>query len=373
MHGEVHGGGVLIVDDDASTRHVLQRVLAVEGHTTHEAASAAEAREQMLVVHPALVLLDIGLPDGSGLDLAREILGQTPDVAVIMISGRGSPSVGFSAVDLGAYGYLAKPFTSDAVLIAVHNARRRQHLEQAGREQREALELEVSERTVQLSSALCDLNDALAEATHTSEETIQRLSRVMEYRDRETSGHVLRMSRYCGLMGQAFGLDETEMRTACSMHDVGKVGVPDAVLLKPGRLTHDERIVMQRHTSIGYEVLSGSGSALLDLAARVALSHHERWDGHGYPDGLSRREIPLEARIAAAADVFDAVTTARVYRPLMLSRSEALAYLFQLRGTQFDPAVVDVMFEVGIEIQEVRNTTPGVDHPAVALAGWSGG
>jgi HD-GYP domain-containing protein (c-di-GMP phosphodiesterase class II) len=176
------------------------------------------------------------------------------------------------------------------------------------------------------------------------------------------------MSRYCGLLARAFGLDEAELRMAGSMHDVGKVGLPDAILMKAGRLTHEERVVMERHTTIGHELLSGSGSPLLDLAAEIALSHHERWDGGGYPNGLRRGEICIEARIAAAVDVFDAVTTPRVYRPQVLSASEALAYLWQERGAHLDPSVVDAMLAMEGTLKDIWEGVSPVDSRLAAAA-----
>jgi putative two-component system response regulator len=152
------------------------------------------------------------------------------------------------------------------------------------------------------------------------------------------------MGRQCGRFAQAVGLDEETVRAAASLHDIGKIGVPDAVLLKPGALDSAERRAMERHTTIGHDLLSGSGTVLLDLAATIALTHHERWDGHGYPSGLRGAEIPLVGRIAAVADVFDAITTPRVYRTEVLSKVAARAYIRRERDTHIDPAVVAELF-----------------------------
>jgi PAS domain S-box-containing protein len=175
------------------------------------------------------------------------------------------------------------------------------------------------------------------------EETIRRLSRAAEFRDDETGAHIERMSRYCELIGMRLGLDPRrceQLRIASPMHDVGKIGVADAILRKPGPLDPDERAAMERHAEIGYRILAGSGAELLDLAATIARTHHERYDGTGYPRRLKGEEIPLEGRIAAVADVFDALTTDRVYRPAY-SFAKTVAMMGDERGSHFDPVVLD--------------------------------
>jgi putative two-component system response regulator len=331
---------VLIVDGDDATRCVLRALLREGGYATIDAATAATARTRLIASEPDVALIDIGLLDGSGLDLAQVVLEECPDVAVIMVSVTDDPLVAHSAVDLGAFGCIAKPFSPNTVLVAVHNAVRRRDLERGHREQRDALTHLIDEQTGELRAAAAQLAITVTDAGRSQDETVARLSRAIGYRDPETAGHVMRMGHLCGRLAHAFGLDEETARTAGSMHDIGKIGVPDAVLLKPGPLDADERRSMERHTVIGHDLLSGSGTALLDLAATIALSHHERWDGSGYPSGLRGTEIPLAGRIAAVADVFDAITTPRVYRPQVLSRTAALDYIRAQRGRHFDPAVV---------------------------------
>jgi hypothetical protein len=178
---------------------------------------------------------------------------------------------------------------------------------------------------------------------YSQEEVVHRLARVVEFRDNDTGGHVDRMSRYSGLVAEALGWNSDqrrELELAAALHDVGKVAVPDAILLKPGRLTAEERQVMERHCRAGFDMLAGSGSELLDLAATIALTHHERYDGNGYPAGLRGDDIPLPARIVSVADVFDALTSARVYKQAM-PVADALDIIRDGRGTQFDAHVVD--------------------------------
>jgi hypothetical protein len=183
----------------------------------------------------------------------------------------------------------------------------------------------------------------IGELQDAREEIPRRLARVVEYRDNDTGGHIERMAEYSGLIAQALGLpaeDCRELRLASTMHDIGKVAVPDSILLKPGRLTPEERRVMETHAQVGHDMLAGSGNALLELAATVALTHHERWDGEGYPHRVAGENIPLVGRIVAVADVFDAVTSKRVYKDAV-DVDTAVGIIRNGRGTQFDPAVVD--------------------------------
>jgi PAS domain S-box-containing protein len=197
--------------------------------------------------------------------------------------------------------------------------------------------------------------EAQASLRRSREETIRRLSRAAEFRDDETGAHIERMSRYCELIAARLGLAPElceQLRIASPMHDVGKIGVADAILLKPGPLDADERAEMERHPVIGYRILAGSGAELLDFAASIAWTHHERFDGSGYPRGLRGEEIPLEGRIAAVADVFDALTSDRVYRPAF-GRAEACAMMRAARGSHFEPRVLDVFLEAEGEISAI--------------------
>jgi putative two-component system response regulator len=185
------------------------------------------------------------------------------------------------------------------------------------------------------------------------EEVVRRLSRAVEYRDAETGTHLELMSAYCGVLGEQLGFDRASIEAAAPMHDVGKVAVPDRILFKPGRLTPDERNEMERHTEVGHDILSGSGSSLLELAATIALTHHERWDGSGYPHGLVGEEIPLAGRIAALADVFDALTSDRAYRRAF-PVDDAVEMVRGGRGTEFDPQVVDAFLAALEQIREIH-------------------
>ncbi|MGK2879223.1 MAG: HD-GYP domain-containing protein [Solirubrobacterales bacterium] len=208
-----------------------------------------------------------------------------------------------------------------------------------------------------LRETIEDLERSENSLEHAQEETILRLSMAVERRDQETGDHIERMGRYCALLASKLGWSDQEcelLRIAAPLHDVGKIAIPDAVLLKPGALTPEERLEIEKHAEIGHEILAGSDSSLLDHAACIALSHHEHWDGNGYPNGLVGEEIPIEGRMAAIADVFDALTSDRVYRPAM-TVERSLAIMSEGRGSQFDPALLDIFFDSIVEVLMIRD------------------
>jgi putative two-component system response regulator len=350
---------VLVVEDDDQTRAVLGRILERAGHAWVGAQAADEARRRLGECEFALLVTDMSMPGESGLKLVEHALAEYPETAAIMVTGMDDPKLARAAVELGAYGYIMKPFTASEVTIAVANALRRRRLEIENRAYREALEEIVRARTAALERSARQLK-------LTREQTVRRLSRAVEYRDEETGGHTERMSRYCAVLAQRAGLDAESIRMASPMHDVGKVAIPDYILLKPGELDPDERREMQRHTEIGRELLSGSGSALLELAATIAWTHHERFDGTGYPRGLAGSAIPIEGRAAAIADVFDALTSDRPYRRAF-SVEAALQMMREERGRHFDPELLDLFLDAIDVIVEIRNRYKAGGAPIAAL------
>ena len=203
-----------------------------------------------------------------------------------------------------------------------------------------------------------DLQDVVTQLKNATLETIYTLAKAVEYKDHETGGHIRRMSQYAVILARKIGLSETHIEKilyASPMHDIGKIGIPDSILLKPGKLTYDEWEIMRTHTRIGAEILSGSDSEVVQLGQRIAKTHHERWDGKGYPDGLSGEEIPIEGRIAAMADVFDALTSDRIYKK-RISLPTALDIMRSERGKHFDPRMVDAFRQCWDEILQVDKT-----------------
>jgi putative two-component system response regulator len=337
---------MLVVDPDEQARLVLARVLERAGYEWEGAGGAEEARELLHRTDFALILSDVRVPGESGHESIQDLLSEYPDVAAVTVASSDDPEFARTALDYGAYGYVTKPFTPSEVEIAVANALRRLELEVENRAQRQTLEQIVKARTAALERSAKQLK-------LTREETVRRLSRAVEYRDEETGQHTERMSRYCALLAGRCGLDPESVRIASAMHDVGKVAVPDNVLLKPGILTPEERVEMERHTEVGYQILHGSGSSLLELGALIAWTHHEKYDGSGYPRGLVGQEIPMEGRIAAIADVFDALTTDRSYRKAF-ALHEAIAMLRAEHGQHFDPYLLDFFLDSLDDVLEIR-------------------
>jgi putative two-component system response regulator len=360
-------GRILIVDDEAPICALLARLLGTHGFDCLTAGSPAEARRLMAAEEVALILSDVNMPGESGIDFAREVAKDYPDVAVVMVTGLDDRRYAEAALEHGAYGYVLKPFKPNELVINVVNALRRRTLEIESRNHREELEQTVLERTSSLRDTISQLETSEAEMRRLREETIRRLSSAAESRDQETGQHIVRMSLYCALLARLAGFDADRaelLRIASPMHDVGKIGIPDRILLKPGRLSEEERAVMQAHTEVGHRILAGSNEELLDLAALLALTHHERIDGAGYPHGLAGDEIPIEGRIAAVADVFDALTSDRVYRPAFRPE-EAREMMLEGRGTQFDARLLDLFLGSWQDVLAIRRDASDSDRLSV--------
>ncbi|HEX2045491.1 MAG TPA: HD domain-containing phosphohydrolase [Gaiellaceae bacterium] len=343
-----------MVEDDEHVGRLLSSMLEGHGYSCAVSADATQAGRLLDELDPELVLCDVNLPGASGLDLVRHATAAHPDTAVVMVSGLDDPRIAENALTLGAYGYIIKPFTPNELLIGVANALRRRNLEIESRARHEELEEIVRLRTAALR------------ASH--EETIRRLAAAAEFRDEATGRHIGRMSRICEVLAAKAGLGRERcelLRIASPLHDVGKIGIPDRILLKPGSLTQAEWKVMRTHTEIGRDLLSGSGAELLDAAALIAWTHHEKVDGSGYPRGLAGEAIPLEGRIAAVADVFDALTADRVYRAA-LPVDEALATMHDGRGSHFDAELLDLFLASVDDIAAVRPEAPSARGVSVA-------
>ena len=352
---------VLIVDEDPSSQTMLLQVLEAAGYRCDVAPDAHSARALCAAEEFELVVADVDLPDDAGLELVEFVLKESPRTATVTLMDLDEPEMADRAIDIGTYGYVFKPFTSNQVLIAVRNALQRRKLELENRAHRETLEQIVRARTAALERSASRLKLS-------REEIVRRLSRAVEYRDEETGGHTERMSAYSALLAGKLGLDVDSIRIASPMHDVGKVALADTLLLRPGALDDEERAEMERHTWIGYQILAGSGSALLELGATIALTHHEKWDGSGYPRKLSGSSIPMEGQVAAVADVFDALTSDRPYRKAF-TLENTIQIMREERGKHFDPRLIDLFFEDVDQLLEIRDqhTTPVItpDPPVV--------
>lgn len=348
---------VLVVDDEEPVRRLEARLLTDSGYTCTTAADVSQACTKMQQEAFDLILIDVNMPRSSGLDLVRHAANEYPETATVMVTGVDDCTVANAALEMGAYGYLIKPFEPNELLINVANALRRRDLEAENQAQREQLERMVEARTVELRDAVARLRDSEKDLRSSQEETVIRLARAAESRDSDTGQHIHRMSRYCALLARRIGLSAErceQIRLASILHDVGKIGIPDRILLKPGRLTPDEFSVVKQHVEIGYQTLAGSNSELLQLAATIAQTHHEKYDGTGYCLGLAGEAIPLEGRIAAIADVFDALASHRVYKPA-LPVAEVLCILKQGRGKEFDPQLVELFLDSVDEVLLIKD------------------
>lgn len=372
MHLLAETERILIVDDEEAIRTLLARLLGTHGYECVTSESPAAARRHLSEQAFALVLTDVNMPGESGFDFAHEVHLDYPETAVVLVTGVDDRRIAEAALAQGAYGYVLKPFKANELLINVVNALRRRALEIENRHHRDRLEHTVLERTGTLRDTIARLEASEGEARRLREETIRRLSWAAEFRNHETGQHIVRMSLYCALLARLADIDAERaelIRIASPMHDVGKIGIPDRILLKPGALSEEERQVMEAHAEMGHSILAGSNVELLDLAALMALTHHERIDGTGYPRGLAGDEIPIEGRIAAVADVFDALTSDRVYRPAF-QPDEARTLMLEGRGTQFDTVLLDLFFDSFQEVLAIRRATAEGTHVPPTQLSW---
>lgn len=458
---------VLATDDRPDVLQLVGRTLGRK-YRCDFASSVQEARHKLDESEFDLALCDIQMPNESGLVLVEEIVRDHPDTAIVLVTGIDDSDIARQALELGAQGYLVKPFWPGQLLITTMNALRQRDLELGqkahskaleerlqtlmdmapvpiyikdrerryvlanqvthqmvglepneliGRTDAEILPTEVEQlvaesdqavlasggsyegeetvavgnrehtfltvkfpyvddtgEIVGISGISTDITakkeaealqrelgeaqkQAIEELHRSRQETVARLAKAIEMHDAETGEHIDRMAAVAAFLGERLGFDRERvllLRAAAPMHDVGKVATPDGILRKQGPLTEEEREVMERHTTVGHEILAGSDSELLQMGATIALTHHERWDGQGYPGGLAGEEIPLEGRIVAVADVFDALLSDRCYRAA-LTTDETVAIMREGRGNHFDPHVLDVLldnFEEALALRE---------------------
>ncbi|HEY3841947.1 MAG TPA: HD domain-containing phosphohydrolase [Acidimicrobiales bacterium] len=338
------GARILIVDDEVPIRRSLSRLLSREGYECATAADAGQARLLLDIEQFELMLCDVTMPGESGFSLLAHVRETYPDTAVIMVTAVDSPAAAEPAARNGAYGYIIKPFDTSTIVINIVGALQRRAERVTEKARSAKLEDDVASRSAELSDALGRLAAEDKALSASQEETVLRLAVAAEWRDPDTGSHLQRMSNHCARLATLAGLpvDRVDhLRIASQMHDVGKIGLPDAVLLKPGPLTVEERNIMQEHPKIGFDMLSNSDSPLLQLASQVALSHHERFDGTGYPNGSVGTDIPIEGRIVAIADVYDALRSERPYKRAF-TFEESVAILRESRGTHFDPELLDL-------------------------------
>ena len=333
---------ILIVDDEAPTVEVLRRLLQRAGFARIKTTTdPREAAKLYVDFRPDLILLDLHMPQMDGLAVMDELnqIAEATFLPIVILTGDLSPEARRDALSRGAKDFVHKPFNTDEVLLRIGTLLETRFLYLQIQTQNQVLEAKVRERTRELEGAQFEI--------------LERLAKAAEFRDDHTGHHTERVGQMAALIAQQTGLPEAQValiRRAAPLHDVGKIGVPDSILLKLGKLTHDEFTVVKTHTAIGARILSGSRFPILRLAEEIAFSHHERWDGSGYA-GIPRDAIPLSGRIVAIADVFDALTQNRPYKEAW-PVDRAVAEISDQRGRQFDATLVDAFLRI-IEQREL--------------------
>jgi putative two-component system response regulator len=358
---------IMIVDDEPVNVKVVQKHLKLAGYQYFVTSTDPRPVMDMIVREtPDVVLLDVMMPVVSGLDILRGVRedGRLDHIPVIVLTASDTEETRMEALNRGATDFLGKPVHAAELVLRVRNAllvkAHHDHLKKYARQ----LETEVRQRTAELAASRLEL--------------IHCLARAAEYRDKETGRHVVRVGRYAELVARKLGVDEETVELighAAPLHDMGKLGIPDTILLKPGKLAPDEFEVMQKHSSYGMHtfepmsqvewqtyqshtflgemIMDVHSSPIITMAAKVALTHHEKWDGTGYPLGLSGEDIPLAGRITAVADVFDALSSRRPYKPAF-SLDRCFEIVKEGSGTHFDPKVVDAFLSCHDEIVRIR-------------------
>lgn len=339
------GLDIVIVDDQTSARTMLRHVIEdiASELRVHDFADPLKALAWCDTHEADLLLLDYRMPELDGLEFARRLrrLPHNRDIPIVLITVVGDEPLRQAALEAGVIDFLVKPIRPRELRARCHNLLQ---LRQQGQS--------VKQRALSLEQRLLA---SMNEVEERERETLSRLARAIEYRDAGTSAYLERMSHVAGLIAEQLGLPSEEARAiemAAPLHDIGKIAIPDAILLKAGKLEEAEMAVMRRHPRIGYELLSGSNSRFIQLGATIALRHHERFDGSGYPDGLVGETIPLEARIVAVADVFDALISPRPYKEAW-TMDATLAYLYAQRGRLFCPRCVDALLRARDELDQV--------------------
>jgi putative two-component system response regulator len=337
---------IYVVDDVLSNIELVEAVFRNDSVITiKKALNGKELLEQMKKDDlPDLLILDLMMPITDGFEVLKKIkdIREKSYFPIIVLSALSDKQSIIEALSMGADDYVTKPFFVEELKTRAYNM------------------LKLKERDEYLNTSLdimeSNLLEKLKMLEHTQLEIIIRLGKASEFRDDETGRHIERISNYVSLIAGAMGFNNEQialMKHASPMHDIGKIGIPDNILLKPARLTEDEFKIIKLHTIIGSKILSGTTLPLLDLAREIAISHHERWDGNGYPMGLSKKNISVSGRIVSITDVFDALTSNRVYKTAW-TIEKALDYIKEQRGKQFCPDVVDAFFSVVDKIIEIK-------------------
>lgn len=335
---------ILVIDDDPAVRRMMARTLGRFGYTAITAHCGREAFSIISDNPPDLIILDLSMPEIDGFEITTSLKQdrKTQKIPIILFTALDTSKNHVKALEIGVDDFLSKTAEPEEILARVQSHLKTKQLNDQLDSYRKTLEQKVELRTAQLKNA--------------SLEVIWRLTAASEYRDNETGAHIKRMSHYSAAIAKHMGLSVKTTESilyAAPMHDIGKIGIPDGILLKPGKLNYQEMHIMKMHPLIGANILKDSKIGFVRLGAVIALTHHEKWDGSGYPSGLNEHTIPIVGRIAALADVFDALTSKRPYKDAY-SVDESNKIIEQERGRHFDPDVVDAFFAIQDKIKAIR-------------------
>ncbi|QWR77812.1 HD domain-containing phosphohydrolase [Candidatus Magnetomonas plexicatena] len=344
---QIYEAAILIVDDQQTNVALAEKMLKAEGYKNILTTTDSRCVVDLYKFHkPDLILLDLNMPNMDGFQVMTELkkIESNTYLSIMVLTAYTDRTIRVKALEHGAKDFLTKPFDRLEVLTRIKNMLEIRLLHNEVIDYNKSLEEKVEERTRQLK--------------RTQLEIIRRLGRASEYRDNETGNHIIRMSQFCEVVARRAGLsnDHSELILHASpMHDVGKIGIPDSVLLKPAKLDPDEFEIMKTHTTKGAEILDNHDSEIMNLARTIALTHHEKWDGSGYPNGVSGEAIPIEGRIVAICDVFDALTSKRPYKKAW-TVDEAVAEIKKNSGTHFDANLVEVFIKHLDEILKIKES-----------------
>lgn len=341
----IQNAHILVIDDQKLHALFLKGILQQEGYKYVECLldplrTVATCKE----FRPDLIVLDMHMPQLDGFQVMEQLHDFRVNhyLPILAISADKSSEIRLRAMQSGANDFLNKPFENLEILIKIRNMIELRILHSQVSDQNKILEFKVMERTKELRYTQFDI--------------IRRLAQAAEFRDGDTGIHILRMSQYCQKLGEKLGLGESEcelLHHASLLHDVGKIGIPDSILLKPGKLTTEEFEIMKTHTTIGAKLLAGSDSPVMKMAEVIALTHHERWDGKGYPYGIREDEIPFVGQICSICDVFDALTSERPYKKAW-SAEAAVGEISQMKNLNFNPRIVESFMEILPKIRQIQ-------------------